>query len=485
MRVQHLSVRVPVLLALVLLVACSAPAAPSQALAPTAAPPTTPPTPTVEPKPSLVIDADMGSGDIMAILYLLQHPKVDVTAITVAGTGEAHCEPGLRHALGLIALADAGTIPVACGREVPLAGDKKFPTLVRDYADGDMGIAWPQVETPATQSAAELLRSTIGAASQKSILLTLGPLTNIAEALEAEPALAEQLEMVYIVGGAFGVPGNIVDLVPISDNQTAEFNIYIDPHAVRTVLESGVPITFIPLDASESAPLVWPFSFYKTLEANQGTPAATAAFDLFEADPALRQEGPFFQHALAAVTVAGEQLATIEDTAVAVVDAEGDEWGRTQEVADGRAVRVAGAADADQVAQHFLSGLNNGGAIATTVEITPPIVVTFTEQGCEATGPQSVPAGAIPIEWRVEDSRFELFALVVGTLDEGKTLADLEDWPFMAEPPWFNYITNDEAVPNSRQLFVVEAQEGPLYMGCLARPPETKTGAVGPIEIAP
>src|SRR6476646_952575 len=51
---------------------------------------------------SVVIDTDVAADDWMAILYLLQRPDVDVKAITVTGTGEAHCDPGIKHALGLV-----------------------------------------------------------------------------------------------------------------------------------------------------------------------------------------------------------------------------------------------------------------------------------------------------------------------------------------------------------------------------------------------
>ena len=67
----------------------------------------------------VVVDTDMAADDWMAILYLLQQSDVDVKAITVAGTGEAHCAPGVQNALDLAVLAGRPEIPVACGRETP------------------------------------------------------------------------------------------------------------------------------------------------------------------------------------------------------------------------------------------------------------------------------------------------------------------------------------------------------------------------------
>ena len=65
----------------------------------------------------MIIDTDMAADDWLAILYLLGRPEVEVAAVTVTGAGEAHCQPGVRNALALIALAGHPDIPVACGRE--------------------------------------------------------------------------------------------------------------------------------------------------------------------------------------------------------------------------------------------------------------------------------------------------------------------------------------------------------------------------------
>ena len=85
-----------------------------------------------------MIDTDMAGDDWLAILYLLSRPEVEVEGITVTGTGEAHCEPGVGHALELVALAGEPDIPVACGRETPLSGDT-FPDEWREGVDALLG----------------------------------------------------------------------------------------------------------------------------------------------------------------------------------------------------------------------------------------------------------------------------------------------------------------------------------------------------------
>ncbi|MGH2523924.1 MAG: nucleoside hydrolase, partial [Anaerolineales bacterium] len=152
------------------------------------APPQASPTPFTGQPRSVIIDTDMAGDDWMAILYLLQRPDVEVKAITVAGTGEAHCEPGVRHALELVALSGHRAIPVACGRETPLQGEHRFPISWCRAVDDLYGLTLPAGSNPAPdQSAIGLLTSLIQASPQKTTVLTLGPLTNLAEALQATP----------------------------------------------------------------------------------------------------------------------------------------------------------------------------------------------------------------------------------------------------------------------------------------------------------
>ena len=87
-----------------------------------------------------IYDTDMAHEDMIAALFLLSHPNVDLRAITVTGTGEAHCQPGVKHALGLVALSDHEPIPVACGPEAPLAGDHAFPAQWRQAVDNAYGV---------------------------------------------------------------------------------------------------------------------------------------------------------------------------------------------------------------------------------------------------------------------------------------------------------------------------------------------------------
>jgi len=114
-----------------------------------------------ETKP-IVIDTDMAADDWMAILYLLQRPDVSVRAITVTGTGEAHCGPGMENALGLLSLAGNADAPVSCGRETPLGSDHAFPESWRESVDNLMGLSLPEnPNPPSSQTAVQLLASVL------------------------------------------------------------------------------------------------------------------------------------------------------------------------------------------------------------------------------------------------------------------------------------------------------------------------------------
>lgn len=139
------------------------------------------------PRP-VIIDTDMASDDWMAILFLLQRPDIKIKAITVAGTGETHCGPGVRSALRLVALAGESGIPAACGREIPLQGDQVFPEDWRTWADTLSGLAAPDVETPPQGDAVQMLSTLMQESPEPMTVLTLGPLTNLAEAIQADPA---------------------------------------------------------------------------------------------------------------------------------------------------------------------------------------------------------------------------------------------------------------------------------------------------------
>ncbi len=127
----------------------------------------------------LLIDTDVAPDDLVAIAFLIASPGVDIRAITVSGTGEAHCGGGVDVVLRLLERLDAPMIDVACGRPTPIAGDHAFPDAWRANADDGAGLTLPTTpRQPFAGDAVQLMAKTADAVDGLRVL-TLGPMTNL------------------------------------------------------------------------------------------------------------------------------------------------------------------------------------------------------------------------------------------------------------------------------------------------------------------
>lgn len=306
----------------------------------------------------VVLDTDMSPDSWMAILYLARCPDVSLRAITVAGTGESHGRRGARNALRLLTLAGKADIPVSYGRKTPLRGKHSFPLIMRYAMDLMLGLSLPSgPRPPSGPTAVELLTATIERAPRKVVLIAVGPLTNVAEAILARPALVDNLEAIYIMGGAMDAPGNIQSIARWSKNRVAEWNIYCDPYAASVVLDSGAPVTLVPLDATNKVSLT--MDFYARFEANRATPEADLVYRILSRlKPIIRTREYFFWDPLTAAVAVDESLAAFQRRNLQVVCEEGPESGRTLEVADGVGTRICTTVDNARFEQIFLDTLN-------------------------------------------------------------------------------------------------------------------------------
>ena len=371
----------------------------------------------------VVVDTDVGQDDAMALLLLLQDPAVRIEAITVSGTGLAHCDAGVRNVLGLLDVAKAPSdIPVTCGPEEPLPGTSgvagAFPDDWRAASDDFYGVDLPVSDRNATdQPAPQLLRTTIRGSDEPIRLLTLGPLTNVAMALRAEPGLVDHLERIVIMGGAVGVPGNAIE------NPLAEFNVWVDPVAAEEVLRSGAEIDLVPLDATVEAP-VTPF-FADTLADHHVTPEADLIQALFEAQPYLLQGGYFFWDPMAAAILVDRSLATFDEQRVTVLEGKPTIQGWTVHDTDGAPIHVAVDADALTFEQMFLNTVNGDEAVRST-RPEPVASAAISASGCRWNAPPTLPAGLAAVS--TDSAQDASLVLAVVALLEGRTLEDLEAW---------------------------------------------------------
>lgn len=198
------------------------------------------------PKPDavrMIIDADTGIDDAMAILYALKHPGIRVEGITTV-FGNIPVERATDNSLRIVRLANAPyEVPVHPGASAPLVRE---PTGFAAEVHGTNGIG--NVELPASEAkaqaepAADFLIRKANELEGRLTLCALGRLTNVADALVRDPSLAGKLERIYVMGGAVRVPGNVTPV--------AEANIWGDPEAADIVFRSGAPITMVGLDVT-------------------------------------------------------------------------------------------------------------------------------------------------------------------------------------------------------------------------------------------
>jgi purine nucleosidase len=172
----------------------------------------------------VILDVDTGIDDSLALLYALASSEADVRAITCV-SGNVEASQVAVNSLALLELAGRTDIEVAVGRETPL----ERPLETTPETHGPRGIGYADLPSPSRAiSDRHGVDVIVDAARERPgeiTLVTLGPLTNLAVALEREPALPRLLRRHVLMGGAFGVSGNTTP--------TTEWNIHCDPEAAR------------------------------------------------------------------------------------------------------------------------------------------------------------------------------------------------------------------------------------------------------------
>jgi len=303
----------------------------------------------------VLVDTDVAPDDLIAIAFLLSSPSVEIRAITVSGTGEAHCDRGVDVVLRLLERLDAPMIGVACGRETPMAGDRAFPDAWRASVDDGSGLALPSTSRqPYAGDAVQLITETADGADGLRIV-TLGPMTNLADAFRGRPDLAQRLESAYAMGGALFVPGNVRFGGP-PDNDVAEWNIYVDPTAAQAVLDSGLTVRLISLDGTNQVPVTEAFATRVHEEATG--PGALVLAELFAGHPFMTDGTYFLWDPLAAAMAAGYPLGSFSVARVDVEEAEGPEVGFTRPVEGTPNVEYLSTADRGAAEDTLLKTLN-------------------------------------------------------------------------------------------------------------------------------
>lgn len=201
------------------------------------------------PRPVL-IDTDTGVDDALALVLALRSPEIRVVGITtVAGNVEVHrCTRNVHEVIRRLRIVPSP--PVVSGASRPLR--LSLVTAPEVHGAGGLGTVTaktaPALRTDPLEAARFVARQA-GAYGRRLTIVALGPLTNIAHAFRLFPVQMRSVGRIISMGGAFTVPGNT--------GPVAEFNYYVDPHAVRQVTMAAQRLLVVPLDVTEQQTLMW------------------------------------------------------------------------------------------------------------------------------------------------------------------------------------------------------------------------------------
>jgi purine nucleosidase/pyrimidine-specific ribonucleoside hydrolase len=201
---------------------------------------------------ALLIDTDPGIDDALALLLAFASPEASVEAITTVA-GNASVELTTKNVFRILEEVKPTRLPlVARGASKPLVRPLTRASHVhgRDglgeldqFRNSDGSHRYPPIEPPISSlNGPDLILQSVAQFGAKLVIVALGPLTNLALALQCDRDRWLSVPRVIVMGGALATPGNVT---PVS-----EFNFYVDPEAASEVLESGLPLELIPLDVT-------------------------------------------------------------------------------------------------------------------------------------------------------------------------------------------------------------------------------------------
>jgi len=203
------------------------------------------------PRIPLLIDCDTGIDDALALLYVCASPEAELAGVGCVA-GNVELPHVVRNTAAVLELAGRSDVEVAAGRDAPIAR----PLRTADDTHGPTGLGYAELPPPTVpagaRDAADMIIAEAAARPGDLTLVTLGPLSNVAVALEREPALPALLRRLVMMVGAYRAPGNTAP--------TMEWNAGVDPEALQATIAGWVateaprPVAF-GLDVTERAKL--------------------------------------------------------------------------------------------------------------------------------------------------------------------------------------------------------------------------------------
>lgn len=223
---------------------------------------------------NLLLDTDPGMDDALAIALAFKSDAVDVKAIT-AVTGNLPSDRTVANALKILDLLGTHAIAVAQGPTLPISGD--YPS--DPFSHGSDGLAesnFPESHRDIDpRGAAQLIVDVVNEHAGDITVCALGPLTNLAHALEIDPSLPHKVTELIIIGGSFGETPYAWTQAT-GDNPVSEWNIFVDPEAARAVFHAEFNLLAIGLDVATHPSINFRPEDLAVLRASETSEAALA-----------------------------------------------------------------------------------------------------------------------------------------------------------------------------------------------------------------
>ncbi|WP_306233449.1 nucleoside hydrolase [Agrococcus beijingensis] len=191
---------------------------------------------------TVLLDVDTGIDDALAIFTAALSNEIDLVGCTIVW-GNIDVAQGARNTSEVLQLAGHGDVPIAVGAAGPRNGEV---AVFSPQVHGDDGLGGcadtAHVPTLQSETAVEMMLRLSHEHAGSLEIVAVGPLTNLADALDADPTLPQRIRQVTIMGGAALAPGNV--------SETAEANIWHDPEAAQVVFDAEWELTMVGLDVT-------------------------------------------------------------------------------------------------------------------------------------------------------------------------------------------------------------------------------------------
>ena len=320
-------------------------------------------------------------------------------------------------------------------------------------------------------TAAEVMARAIEASPTPPLIVPIGPWTTLAALFGARPDLVERVAGIHAMAGVIDAPGN-VEINGRTSADPIEWNVAADPDAVAAVLALDIPVTLVPLDATDDVPV--PADIAELLAADHAAAGSDIAYELELRFPIrARSPGTQFWDELAAVTIEDPTLATWQ-TAAVIVTLDDAPAGRILRAPEGRQITYAAAADPERSIGAILAGLRRGAPRPDPFQPAGELAMSWDGTACEYEGSRPTSVGEFVVRF-TNTSRTQAgigLAAIADphTVEELVVLVRSIDLSAGAElPDWAVGIPGElGAEPEGTGIALVALPAGTIAVVCLA-----------------